>query len=111
MDWSSDVCSSDLPRLLVVLALVAVAVVAGVTALAVLDVAAARPDTNIARRDHGRDRVLVDHLADGIAQQPHELVERLDRRSAERRVGKECVRKCRIRGSAYHLKKKQEKNI
>src|SRR5690606_18154842 len=34
---------------------------------------------HVARRHHGGDRVLVDHLADGVAQQDHELVEGLDR--------------------------------
>ncbi|MOA66887.1 hypothetical protein D3C78_1938090 [compost metagenome] len=29
--------------------------------------------------NHGRNRVLVDHLADGVLQQHHELVERFDR--------------------------------
>src|SRR3546814_11175204 len=31
-------------------------------------------------------------------------------RSEERRVGKECVRTCRSRGSAYHYKKKITQN-
>src|SRR3546814_16947211 len=31
------------------------------------------------------------------------------RRSEKRRGGKECVRKCRPRGSPYHKKKKQKK--
>src|SRR5690606_38956265 len=38
----------------------------------------ARPDADIARRHHGGNGVLVDHLADGVAQQHHELVERFD---------------------------------
>ena len=36
-------------------------------------------DTYVAARHHGGDGVLVDHLADLVAQQHHELVERLDR--------------------------------
>src|SRR3546814_11558725 len=32
-------------------------------------------------------------------------------RSAERRVGQECVSTCRSRGSPYHYKKKQTKSI
>src|SRR5688572_4575749 len=35
-------------------------------------------DADVARRHDGRDRVLVDHLADRVAQQHDELVERLD---------------------------------
>src|SRR3546814_13014988 len=34
------------------------------------------------------------------------VVEAIGHRSEERRVGKECVRTCRSRGSRYHLKKK-----
>src|SRR5690606_10342050 len=41
--------------------------------------AATRPHAHVACRHHGGDRVLVDHLTDGIAQQHHELVERFDR--------------------------------
>jgi len=37
------------------------------------------PDADVARRHYGRYGVLVDHLADGIAQQHDELVERLHR--------------------------------
>src|SRR5688572_19943664 len=44
-----------------------------------LHVAAARADAHVARGHDGGDRVLVDHLADGVAQQDHELVERFDR--------------------------------
>src|SRR3546814_5595301 len=33
-----------------------------------------------------------------------------DKRSEERREGKECVSTCRSRGAAYHKKKKTEKN-
>jgi hypothetical protein len=36
-------------------------------------------DAHVARRHDSGDRVLVDHLAHGVAQQDHELVERLDR--------------------------------
>src|SRR3546814_15292062 len=44
-----------------------------------LDVAATGSHAHVARRHHGRDGVFVDHLADGVAQQHHELVEGLDR--------------------------------
>src|SRR5690606_21604079 len=43
-----------------------------------LDHATARAHAHVAGRHHGGDGVLVDHLADGIAQQHDELVERLD---------------------------------
>src|SRR5690554_6732969 len=40
--------------------------------------APARPHAHVARRHHGGNGVLVNHLADGVAQQHHELVERFD---------------------------------
>ena len=39
---------------------------------------AVRRQPNVARRNHGRDRVLVYHLADRVAEYDNELVERLD---------------------------------
>src|SRR3546814_20892361 len=77
-DWSSDVCSSDLawPRLHF----------------------PACPDqpgvARCGRRPRGQ-RVSVLRVAEGR-----------DRRSEERRVGKECVSTCRSRWSPYHLKNK-----
>jgi hypothetical protein len=38
-----------------------------------------RTDAHVASRHDGGDRVLVDHLADGVAQQDDELIERFDR--------------------------------
>src|SRR3546814_14545997 len=37
------------------------------------------------------------------------FVDEIHRRSEERRVGKECVSKCRSRWSPYHEKKKKKK--
>src|SRR5690606_11293422 len=39
---------------------------------------ATRPHAHVARRHHGGNGVLVDHLADCVAQQDHELVEGFD---------------------------------
>src|SRR3546814_12533609 len=101
-DWSSDVCSSDL----------------------------------VARKNHHRDpRIALAHLLEhlraagmGHAKVGHDDIETggceflealpavfrcldtvtgfLEKRSEERRVGKECVSTCRSRGSPYHKKKK-----
>src|SRR3546814_12137107 len=96
-DWSSDVCSSDLPmaawRSLVLtlfpemfpgplgFSLAGKALERGLWALDVLDI-----------RDFARDkhRSVDDAPFGGGA------------RSGERRVGKECVRTCRSRWSPYH---------
>src|SRR3546814_1291639 len=86
-DWSSDVCSSDLlfhpmerwsyPRIAVRLT--------GDTA--------PRPGANYTRLPiHNQKR--LHRLPPGHR--------RLDRRSEERRVGKECVSTCRSRWSPYH---------
>src|SRR3546814_1831228 len=80
-DWSSDVCSSDLP--------VEVDAVAGAR---IADVALHQPglleDGQMLRGRGRRHRQQVG--------QPAEI------RSEERRVGKECVSTCRSRWSPYH---------
>src|SRR3546814_16010435 len=79
-DWSSDVCSSDLPF------------------------GNARPE----RGGIAAHRPLSRILPIAMSALPH-LVCPLDPppliRSEERRVGKECVRTCRSRWSPYHSKK------
>src|SRR3546814_16583139 len=103
-DWSSDVCSSDL---------------AGATVLVIVVVG---------RRGHRPGDVgIVDHArlkiwqpipqGQGAARHVHllstsptksaatDLQPRLLGRSEERRVGKECVRTCRSRGSLIPQKK------
>src|SRR3546814_1582419 len=76
-DWSSDVCSSDLPR--------------------------PRAAMSEAWRDLGTPRadgvlLIGDHAS---AHVPPDIDLGIDR-SEERRVGKECVSTCRSRGSPYH---------
>src|SRR3546814_1251511 len=93
-DWSSDVCSSDLPR-------------PAPTPRAQRD---DRDDTanDIGsvyrrRRDCGRTSMLL--LATTSSWRPTSVVPRLDLpvfRSEERRVGKECVSTFRSRWSPYH---------
>src|SRR3546814_15902352 len=95
-DWSSDVCSSDLdvPAQWRMVAVVAPDV-AGVA------------DRRACQRAHraGRDGVDADLR---LAEVDREIAHA---RSEERRVGKECVSKCRSRWSPYHLKKKITANM
>src|SRR3546814_8392080 len=88
-DWSSDVCSSDLA--------------AEDVDLAMLGPFAHEPSRRlrllvIFAEFVGQAGVGVDHH-----QRVGEVRKHADvRRSEERRVGKECVRTCRSRWSAYH---------
>src|SRR3546814_3323454 len=100
-DWSSDVCSSDLisddvnPDTITLNA-------STTTALASLDLATNLSDSlSVAQKDpigfsYGADGKGV---TGGISFDDSAGV---DSRSEERRVGKECVRTCRSRGSPYH---------
>src|SRR3546814_14480538 len=94
-DWSSDVCSSDLP-------------------VFIHAEACERYDDSTLPPDFRALPLVFEGYRNGgrlVAQErvgtdaPEELL-----RSEERRVGKECVSKCRSRWSPYHLKKKTEKN-
>src|SRR3546814_20716893 len=96
-DWSSDVCSSDLPRREQVLHL-------GIDRIGIVH----RERTQIGikavlgllRHREGAGQGELDRLGRMAAQERRIL--RLDRRSEERRVGKEWVSTCRSRGSPYH---------
>src|SRR3546814_17924577 len=102
-DWSSDVCSSDLRTVHYVSPSVwawreSRAAKIGASAELVLCLFPMEPPI-YAR--HGVDARFTGHpLADAIAMEP-DLA-----RSAARRVGQECVRTGRSRGSALHKKKK-----
>src|SRR3546814_8160825 len=78
-DWSSDVCSSDLPRHF-----------------------ERQPQGQ--SRSHGRGIVdTVGRVDEGPGHScPCQLRDRRFGRSEERRVGKECVSTCRYRWSPYH---------
>src|SRR3546814_12736879 len=94
-DWSSDVCSSDLP------------VLRRLHRLKIQLVERAVDDFQKAdRRIGGGDAVLAERE---LVELPHALplvlaqgVEKFEQRSEERRVGKECVSTCRSRWSPYH---------
>src|SRR3546814_14765200 len=95
-DWSSDVCSSDL---------------LGCTRRQGYLVG--RPRLRCAG---GRSSDVLQPLcrqsADGHPVQPgHQPIDSRHRRSEERRVGKECVSKCRSRWPPYHSKKKSSNYI
>src|SRR3546814_9644179 len=83
-DWSSDVCSSDLDERQVVFE-------------RDIDKLAPSPIEQRAQKPtiFGTDRGEAADAARPV--QPHH-----DRRSEERRVGKECVSTCRSRWSRYH---------
>src|SRR3546814_2794140 len=88
-DWSSDVCSSDLPlkrRRLTGEAAVEQRVDRG------LDVQLRLDDADLLQHVAGRHQGLAMRRAD----------RRLGDRSEERRVGKGCVSTCRSRWSPYH---------
>src|SRR3546814_9919287 len=82
-DWSSDVCSSDLSL---------------IEALFYDLSPGDRAQVKTPKQAERRERDLRDIMRKG--KRPVVLV--VDERSEERRVGKECVSKCRSRGSPYH---------
>src|SRR3546814_14085796 len=96
-DWSSDVCSSDLPELT---ALVRVPRHAHLAHLREELDALARVQAEAAAEAAGYERLGGQGAGRAAARDPGE------RRSEERRVGKECVSTCRSRWSSLHRKKK-----
>src|SRR3546814_21029084 len=115
-DWSSDVCSSDLAADLVQESFARLA-----GARAKQGAAIERPEAYLSTiacnllRDRARialSRSLALHIPtdevplaghDPIAAlEARDQIERLQARSEERRVGKECVSTCRSRWSPYH---------
>src|SRR3546814_13397984 len=98
-DWSSDVCSSDLNRrgLMSEYDTLMAHVVPALGAIELSDL----PPHHMAQwfEDVANS---APRLRSGAAQAP--------RRSEERRVGKECVSKCRSRWSPYHSKKQKTTN-
>src|SRR3546814_11583055 len=111
-DWSSDVCSSDLPPAFAIVA--QVAPVERRSADAELHFPAFAGDLHIARIEIVAPGIIVSRLLAaelaGLLKFPcHRFVSFLSPpaprrrlRSAERRVGQECVSTCRSRGPPYH---------
>src|SRR3546814_17074667 len=103
-DWSSDVCSSDLPGADALHPVVMVGIVGRLGARNRHEGRASHPGRLQRRSEHrgaSVDRLPLAILA--ILRR----VARLDRSEA-RRVGKECVSTCRYRWSPYHLTKKTQ---
>src|SRR3546814_18839330 len=91
IDWSSDVCSSDL---LDFAGGIVVHVTAGVSALVLAAMLGARSGfPNDLRPPHNPGMTMIGPCMLWVG------------RSEERRVGKEWVRKCRYRWSPCHYKK------
>src|SRR3546814_18770481 len=93
-DWSSDVCSFDLIEVAIDDDLAAVEQAAHATVRQVVD------EEDAARQQPAQDlrgaRIAEAESAPAL---PREVV---GLRSAERRVGQECVSTCRSRWSPYH---------
>src|SRR3546814_20156974 len=92
-EWSSDVCSSDLP-----------AVDPGYPGGDIGDRLAPGSVEQSDRRGVHRQRPAA-HVECGILRQLDDGLGPCLQRSEERRVGKECVSTCRSRWSTYHSKK------
>src|SRR3546814_12096801 len=95
-DWSSDVCSSDLEFMnLVCHARLAITDSGGIqeeTTYLNIPCLTLRPNT---------ERPITVTQGTNRLVRPETLGEMVDRRSEERRVGNECVSKCRSRWSPY----------
>src|SRR3546814_14769031 len=101
-DWSSDVCSSDLPDDVAAVG----AVIGAETALAGVVIEVAEPRAEVKRLDrigteraeaHRRDVEQRGSIGFRALRRAHRWA-----RSEERRGGKECVSTCRSRWSPYH---------
>src|SRR3546814_20076202 len=97
-DWSSDVCSSDLPRIRAGAGSVLESAIRHDLGHHLRDLT----DAIVFLRLPDIKRLIVNQLAPALGARD----ERAGDRSEERRVGKECVRTCRSRWSPYHSRKK-----
>src|SRR3546814_17469838 len=92
-DWSSDVCSSDLRDAQAVVAFA--------------ELARAARIVEMVFADEGRNHFGIEQLFGQAIDRPPLEIRIVDRpvvrahSSEERRVGKECVSTCRIRGQTY----------
>src|SRR3546814_18388172 len=100
-DWSSDVCSSDL---IVVLGRHDLDI--GAQRFPELDQCRELEQVGLFGRGDDAPAVAEQVREARIRPRIFRARHRVGRRSAERRVGKECVRTCRSRWSPYHYKKK-----
>src|SRR3546814_11850714 len=107
-DWSSDVCSSDLDRLAEQLALGRVVDCPRQDRLAGGDALDCNAEPLLSELGHQHGEALAFRPQQVVGWHPY-VIEEEFRRSEERRVGKECVSRCRSRWSPYHKKKKKKK--
>src|SRR3546814_14799393 len=101
-DWSSDVCSSDLPKAAEVLTLAIHELATNAAKYGAIRAPAGKIAVHWRREQRdGQDWLELEWRESGgeIAQQSNR---RQGFRSEERRVGKECVRTCRSRWSPAH---------
>src|SRR3546814_18318585 len=99
-DWSSDVCSSDLRRLINN---------GGDESLIARHAFLNAPNLGSAARALVRNGQTTAEEAIRISRRDVADAELIADRSEERRVGNECVSTCRSRWSPYHSKKKHQR--
>src|SRR3546814_13122099 len=108
-DWSSDVCSSDLCSELVVSqtsGIGSIGVIASHMDRSKMEEGMGVKVTTVFAGAHKNDLTPHEPLSDQSLHYLNDVVQESYQRSAERRVGNECVRTCSSRWSQYHIKKK-----
>src|SRR3546814_5575494 len=97
-DWSSDVCSSDLPKKIIY--------------KLKHDQGLLKAGSKVAEGfvDYGWKLMLQNFTVPNPEGEGHKPITVHGYRSEERRVGKECVSTCRSRWSPYHKKQKEHKS-
>src|SRR3546814_13696977 len=103
-DWSSDVCSSDLPEATYEMA----REFAGRPGVLGFMVTATR-NRGVHHDAYMKTYAFLEEA--GLPLGFHASYNWNDQRSEERRVGKECVSTCRSRWSPYHLKQNTKCNM
>src|SRR3546814_18057810 len=114
-DWSSDVCSSDLDRVIAGTLVTTEKKLAALTGSETDLRSLAIGKVPIPSRLETRHMALIGTTGSGTTTALRQLLAgieaRGEARSAERRVGKEGVSTCRSRGSPSHEKKKKNTKI
>src|SRR3546814_17830962 len=93
-DWSSDVCSSDLPQ-----------------KMAFAEVYQALQTSTVDGQENTWSNIYSQKFYEAqkyITETTHGVIDYMVVRSEERRVGQECVSTCRSRWSLYPEKKKKQ---
>src|SRR3546814_15068529 len=103
-DWSSDVCSSDLGENATALGAASYASGAFGTAVGIASTAEGEVSVAVGSNAAAIGTRATALGSNAIAARDYSTAVG-DERSEERRVGQECVSKCRARWSPYHYKK------